>query len=202
MSVGPLHSTLREFASDRDILEQSGNIIADGGSLVSPIVARGFAIWSGARRSQPMPMAADLKAEQLEPILPYVYLVDVVDEADRNRSNGEPNFRYRLVGTDVVSHTEADNTGRLLSEVAHQGSQSTLIRLYSLAIRTGEPAVQRIPYFSKEGTRNWYETIVLPMATQPGGKADRLLGVAEHFHQTIPSGPLQADHVQPDQVTP
>lgn len=130
-------------------------------------------------------MASDLKAEQLESILPYVYLVDVIEGEDEGSGLRARDFRYRLVGTDIVSHTEADNTGRLLSDIAGQGSQSTLIRLYELVVDAGEPAVQRISYRSRRGSRHWYETIVLPMATRPGGRIDRLLGVAEHFFQTV-----------------
>ncbi|MEQ8586431.1 MAG: PAS domain-containing protein [Thalassobaculaceae bacterium] len=185
MAVGPLRSTLRMHSSNRSIVEQSARVVSDAACLVSPVVARGFDIWSAARSGAGVPPADGLKAEQLQAILPYVYLVDVVGGDGRETADGPPDFRYRLVGTDVVAHTEADNTGRLLSDIARQGSQATLIRLYELAIEQGQPAVQRIPYRSRRGSRHWYETIVMPMATGPDGRIDRLLGVAEHFCQSV-----------------
>ena len=184
MAVGPLHSTLRQHPRAQSVVEASGHLVVGEPSLVSPIVARGFAAWRSACRDGDLPLAESLKAEALAGILPYVYLVDV----DWKRGPGwveGPDFRYRLVGTDVVSHTAADNTGRRLSDIAGQGSQATLIRLYGLASEAAVPAVQRIAYLAKTGSRQWYETIVMPMVEEPGGPIIRLLGVAEHFSQAI-----------------
>lgn len=184
MAVGPLHSTLRQHPSAPSVVEDTGHLVVGEPNLVSPIVSRGYAAWNAARRDGELPVAESLKAEALTGILPYVYLVDV----EWNRGLGRveaPSFRYRLVGTDVVSHTEADNTGRRLTDIAHQGSQATLIRLYTLASDAAVPAVQRIAYLTKTGSRHWYETIVMPMVKEPGGPVARLLGVAEHFSQAV-----------------
>lgn len=184
MAVGPLHSTLRQHSPAQSVVEDAGHLVVGEPALVSPVVVRGFTAWNAARRDGELPLTDSLRAEALAGILPYVYLVDV----ERTRGLGPveaPNFRYRLVGTDVVSHTEADNTGRYLSDIAGQGSQSTLIRLYTLASDAAVPAVQRIVYLTKTGSRHWYETIVMPMAKEPGGPVVRLLGVAEHFSQAV-----------------
>ncbi|SDG42655.1 MULTISPECIES: PAS domain-containing protein [Thalassobaculum] len=182
MAVGPLHSTLRRHPSAESIAENSGHLVVGEPTLVSPIVARGHAAWAAACCEGALPLADDLKAEALAGILPYVYLVDVLSTEGPGPME-VADFRYRLVGTDVVSHTAADNTGRRLSDIAGQGSQATLIRLYTLASNAAVPAVQRIAYLTKSGSRHWYETIVMPMTTKRGGPADRLLGVAEHFCQ-------------------
>jgi len=179
MARGLLHSTLRQHPGGHSVVEESGRTVHGDDDLVSPISIRGHGLWHCARSEGGLPVAGSLPAEALVSILPYVYLVDVL-ETDDGRD-----YRYRLVGTDIVSHTEADNTGRRLSEVAAQGSQATLIRLYALATDTAAPAVQRIPYRSKVGSRLWYETIVMPLVVEPGGAVVRLLGVAEHFEQRI-----------------
>lgn len=180
MRIGLHQSKMRHHSSEQFIIEEEGRLISAATGLVSPIVRRGFEAWASARKDAALPLAEHLRAEALVAVLPYVYLVDVI---------GEPgdalDFRYRLVGTDVVSHTEADNTGHLLSEVAEQGSQAILIRLYELATEAAAPAVQRIAFRNRTGSRHWYETIVMPMAVQPGGPVVRLLGVAEHFSQSI-----------------
>lgn len=185
MAVGPLRSTLRMYSSNQSIVEQSGRAVSDASCLVSPVVARGFDIWTAAGAGSGVPSADALKAEHLQEILPYVYLVDTVFGDGVDGDQGPSDFRYRLVGTDVVAHTETDNTGRLLSTIALQGSQATLIRLFELALEQRQPAVQRIPNGGSRSSRQWYETIVMPMATGPDGRIDRLLGVAEHFCQTV-----------------
>lgn len=180
MAAGPLHSTLHQHSSTQSIVENTGHLVVGEPDLVSPIVARGYLAWKAARPDGELPLADNLKAEALAGILPYVFLVDV----EWHRGQGPvcgPSFRYRLVGTDVVSHTEADNTGRELADIAGQGSQETLIRLYTLASEASVPAVQRIAYRTRTGSRRWYETIVMPMAKELGGPVFRLLGVAEHF---------------------
>lgn len=182
MAVGPLHSTLRSHPPADAIVENAGHLVVGEPSLVSPIVARGYAAWAAACREGALPLADDLKAEALADVLPYVYLVDVLS-SDGPGPVEVADFRYRLVGTDVVSHTTADNTGRWLSDIAGQGSQATLIRLYTLASNSAVPAVQRIAYQTKTGSRHWYETVVMPMAIVRGGPVARLLGVAEHFSQ-------------------
>lgn len=181
MRTGPLHSSMRQHSPAQTIIEETGRFVSDGTGLVSPIIARGYAKWSAAGHAGALPKADDLKAEQLVGILPYVYLVDVIV----GETGNAPDFRYRLVGTDVVSHTEVDNTGYRLSEIAGQGSQATLTRLYALAAEAGKPAVQRISYRTKAGSRHWYETIVMPLALERGGPVARLLGVAEHFSQSV-----------------
>ena len=184
MAVEPLHSTLRNFPPSQAIVEERGFLIAGEPVLVSPIVARGFETWAATRQGTPLPLADSLKAEALASILPYVYLVDVL-WSRRPGAIELVDFEYRLLGTDIVSHTEADNTGQRLSSIAGQGSQATLIRLYTLAAEAGEPALQRIAYQSDTGRRQWYETLVMPMALERGGPVARLLGVAEHFSQTV-----------------
>jgi hypothetical protein len=179
MRIGPLHSTLRKHSPVQAITEEFGRTVVDEGDLISPVVVRGYQIWRGTAGQGELPLASDFTPERLLSVLPYVYLVDLIgSDVDRD-------FSYRLIGTDVVSHTEADNTGRRLSDIAGQGSQRTLIRLYELASETSAPAVQRIAYRDRSGRRLWYETIVMPLASVPGGSVSRLLGVAEHFSQSF-----------------
>lgn len=179
MPIRLLHSTLRQHPTGHSVVEERGRAVSGPEDLVSPISRRGYGIWQEACGGEGKADVADLTPERLVSILPYVYLVDVLS------GEGERDFRYRLVGTDIVSHTEADNTGRRLSEISWQGSQATLIRLYDLATQSGVPSVQRIAYPSKIGSRLWYETLVMPMAVEPKGPVTRLLGVAEHFSQSV-----------------
>lgn len=177
MRVGPLHFSVRRLATDTAIAETDGRRVAATDDLVSPISVSAFTLWQETREGLGIPSVGSITPERLVAILPFVFLVDRVGDG------GDVDFRYRLIGTDIVSHTAVDNTGRLLSDIADQGSQSILISLYAAVVASGEPTVQRIPYRSHLGSRFWYEALVMPLAAFPGGPVARLFGVAEHFSQ-------------------
>lgn len=109
-------------------------------------------------------------------LLPYTFLVDVLD--------GGADFRYRLVGTDIVAHTPRDNTGLRLSAIDGQGTQKQLAALFASVAAGRIPRFQRIAYRTRLGLRSWYETVVCPLA-EPVGAVDQLIGWAEHFHQPV-----------------
>ena len=56
--------------------------------------------WDSIRHGKSMPGRQDIDPGDIPAMLPFVFLVDVVDEGD--------DFRYRLVGTDIVRNTKMD----------------------------------------------------------------------------------------------
>ena len=53
-----------------------------------------YEYWTGKRKSGRWPLGADIDPEELAPLLPFVMLVDVLDDGRH--------FRFRLIGTDVA----------------------------------------------------------------------------------------------------
>lgn len=146
-------------------------------AVISQILRRGVAYWQDIRGDRPWPMRSDLDPARIVSLLPFLYMVDVLEDGS--------DFRYRLLGTDIVGNTVTDNTGKRLSELQFQGSQATLTVLYRDAYLSQEPRLQRIAYTTKAGIRSWYECVVLPLGTTGEAKPDILLGFAEHFIQPV-----------------
>ena len=152
--------------------------VAGAEALTSQVCRNGFAYWHGLRAGAALPRRDAVDPAMMRALLPYTFLVDVL------AADGD--FRYRLIGTDIVAHTPRDNTGLRLSEISDQGTQKQLSALYASVAAAGVPRFQRIPYRTRLGLRSWYETVVCPLCdpAAPGAVA-MLIGWAEHFHQPI-----------------
>lgn len=172
--VSRFNRRVTRFSRETEIVQATGEPLTRDEDLISEIDLEAYRHWLGLWRGGQMPGRPDFDPAAVTHLLPYLYLVDVLDG----------DFRYRLVGSDIASHTIADNTRRLLSEIRTQGSQETLIRLYEQVLATGKPHFQRIRYRTRFGVANWYETVVLPLAGSDGS-VKMLLGAAEHFDQTV-----------------
>lgn len=149
--------------------------------LNSGLCREGLAYWRSLERPDAgcaYPDRGKVDPGRIPGLLPYTFLVDVIA--------GGVDFRYRLVGTDVVSHTPRDNTGRNLSEIVAQGSQAQLHALYAAVVADGAPRFQRIAYRTRSKLRSWYETVVCPLSDRTAGTGIAvLIGWAEHFHQLV-----------------
>lgn len=163
----------------RDVVVQAVSLPAgDPAVLTSDICRSGLAYWRRLEFDGRLPDRAAIDPADMRALLPYTFMVDVLAGGDE--------FRYRLIGTNIVAHTPRDNTGMRLSEIDGQGTQAQLRALYASVAAGGGPRFQRIAYRTRSGLRSWYETVVCPMldrATGPG--AILLIGWAEHFHQPI-----------------
>lgn len=62
--------------------------------------------WVTKRGLRIAPSRAEMRPEEIAPLLPYVYIVDIIDRPRR--------FRFRLVGTRVVEGYGEDVAGRQL----------------------------------------------------------------------------------------
>ncbi len=175
------HSTDRHLQAGQVVDQAVSLPVDDPADLTSQICRNGHAYWRGLPSAGPIPTRETVDPSAMRGILPYTFMVDVVDRG--------ADFRYRLVGTDIVAHTPRDNTGLLLSHIDGQGSQRRLIALYAAVTAGASPRFQRIAYRTRIGLRSWYETVVCPLA-DPASPDDiaMLIGWAEHFHQPIDRG--------------
>jgi hypothetical protein len=150
---------------------------AEAGSTGSGIIDGVLAYWRSIHPpGRPFPARAHLDPVELGTLLSFVFLVDVIGDGR--------DFRYRLVGTDIVNHTVRDNTGRLLSELVAQGSQHSLARLYGIAVERRQAMMQWLVYENGVGLRRWYQTLVMPLSAD-GQSINMLLGVAVHFQELV-----------------
>jgi len=171
-------NTDRRVRADQIVVQAVSLPVADPESLTSAICRNGLEHWRRLRGERPMPGRDAVDPSAMRALLPYTFLVDVLEPGG--------DFRYRLVGTDIVAHTPRDNTGLRLSEITDQGTQHQLAALYGSVVGGKTPRFQRIAYRTRLGLRSWYETVVCPLV-DPGapGTVAMLIGWAEHFHQPI-----------------
>jgi hypothetical protein len=149
----------------------------DRGSTGSTIIDRTLDYWRAAGpQGRLAPARADIDPIELGGLLPFLFLTDVMGDGE--------DFRYRLIGTNIVNHTSRDNTGRLLSELVAQGDQSELAALYRHAWRERQPVMQWLVYETHIGLRRWYQTLVMPLSGD-GQQINMLLGVSVHYQELI-----------------
>ncbi len=125
-----------------------------------------------------LPGRQDMDPIDIPRMLPYVFLVDVL-----NKTN---DFRYRLVGTDIVKNTKRDFTGALLSDIQDVGSQNELIQLYRQCVSNKAPVTGKLNFTTRGGVENHYDVAVTPLASD-GQTIDMLFGFALHGDDAITS---------------
>jgi hypothetical protein len=129
-----------------------------------------FEYWTSKCRPGRLPCRSDIDPNEMVAFLPYVILLDVERGPARFR------FRYRLVGTEVVSLFGYDPTGRYLDEATSpQRYPQVHARLLSVA-ETKRPhyAILPVPLPNRDSV--YAEILTVPMASD-GDLVDLLLGV-------------------------
>ena len=74
-----------------------------------PVLAQALAYWRMKRRWQILPSRRDIDPTEIGPLLPHLQLIDVVERGAR--------YRYRLVGTSLVTSFGREYTGKYLDEL-------------------------------------------------------------------------------------
>lgn len=171
------------------VVQQEAVPVTSPDDLVSDRCRRIFHYWQAKRGARAFASRADIDPPEILDDLPFVYLLDCLMTERSGAGDGDaPDFRYRLVGTDIVAHTVADNTGQRLSDLRGQGSQARLAALYRAVVEGRAPFAQRIAYATRSGARAWYETLVAPLSDD-GDRINMLFGVAEHFREDTKGRP-------------
>src|SRR3546814_17700910 len=118
--------------------------------IVEPELREIYHYWSGKRGGRCYPTRADIRPEEIKRLLPFVLLLDVLDEGRH--------FRFRLVGPDAASGI--DPTGKLLHEAAPGGVYLNHLRALFRrgAARPGAPSTR---------SRSAYDAAPGPPTTSP-----------------------------------
>ncbi len=107
---------------------------------------------------------------QVPRLLPYLFLVDLVDDGQ--------DFRYRLIGGHIREHSPTNFVGRRLSEIRDIGSQGRLLEIYRQVVTEAAPVAARIPYATPElAAASHYDLLVVPLADDTG-RLFQLIGIA------------------------
>lgn len=111
-------------------------------------------------------------------LLAHVLLVDVVLDP--------PDFRYRLIGTEITQLTGRDSTGKLLSEIPYPPEVGERIgEIYAAVARSNEVLYAEDPadWASRDYIR--MATLLLP-ATSDGQRTDLIFGAVMKVVRELP----------------
>ena len=113
-------------------------IVTSDRALLTPIVMETFDYWTSKVRNRTLPARRDLDPCEIPNLLPWLILTDVFDDP--------LDFRYRLIGTQIVAQARRDLTGKRFSELDHAGPGSTVWTDRVKVVETRRPVFSTPPY--------------------------------------------------------
>ncbi len=161
-------------------MSESPGAMRSRSSLRSDVSARvrgrvldlGLEYWQSKIRDGRLPSRQDIEPLDIPDLLPQIILLDVARDPW--------NFRFRLIGTNVVYHLERDWTGTWFSEIGHMAPPSRIFNNCVEVASSGNAVRSQTPYVGPHSQYVRAEDIVLPLATD-GENPDKLLVFVEHF---------------------
>src|SRR5262245_55195267 len=127
--------------------------------LSDPDLIRFYDYWATLRGDRPMPSRRDVDPVQIPPgYLPDIMLIEVSHQPRR--------YRYRLIGTHVVTASGEDRTGRSFDDVAFFKTNPTVMQQYEQVVTTGEPLLSLEPFTNfTTGQQYDVDRIMLPLSS-------------------------------------
>jgi hypothetical protein len=135
-----------------------------------PDLLRFYDFWASLCAGRPMPARGDIDPLKIPPgYLPDLMLIDVFHEPRR--------YRYRLVGTHVVTASGEDRTGRYFDEVHFFKTNPKVMQHFETVADTGEPLYSLEPFTNCANGRHYeVDRLMLPLSND-GKRVDMLLVV-------------------------
>ena len=126
-------------------------------------------LWLSKCAGDMLPARSDFPTEDLRPWMGNLILMDVL--------NGGCDFRYRLIGTDIVTVVGRDLTGKLVSECDYDGGYEHVLSSFKLPIDRRCPVFRRgkVIWRSRKSFLN-YESVHCPLRTT-GDAVEMTIGV-------------------------
>ncbi len=90
------------------------------------------------------------------------------------------NFRFHLIGTNIVYHLAQDWTGSWFDEIPHMAGPSRIFNSCIDVATSGKALRSQTPYVGPHAKFVTAEDIILPLASD-GETVDKLLVFVEHF---------------------
>lgn len=133
-------------------------------------------LWASKCRLGQIPRRSDFPMDVLRPWIGQLVLMDVID--------GGLDFRYRLIGTGIVTAVGRDLTGRLVSECDYEGELEKILACFRAPVREQRPVISRgrITWRPQKSFRA-YENVHCPLRGEDSG-IDMIIGV-QNFHDAV-----------------
>lgn len=144
----------------------------DPEECLSHLVKLLHAWWDAARGSHDVPDRADLRPDELKPLLPTLFIADAEHEPFR--------VRYRLVGTRAAEVTGFDITGRYLDELLNAEPDQPWMDYYQRVYLTRKPLLGATTVPTSAGELFTYEFGIFPLR-KGGGTIEQFVAVEDYF---------------------
>ncbi len=132
-----------------------------------PVLAQALAYWRAKRRARAMPSRRDIDPTEIGPLLPHLPLIDVVDGGTR--------YRYRLVGTSLVTAFGREYTGKYLDELFAGERLAYARRVYGTVCSQFKPVFLRNRYSSTRDVDMMANRLYMPLSAD-GSSVNVILG--------------------------
>lgn len=139
----------------------------DPSQMIEPRLRALYDYWRAKLRGRRMPARPDIDPIEIPRLLSNLVLVSV--------SGAPPNFRFRLVGTEIVARYGMELTGRDLGDIDLGAEIDSVRSQYEETARDAAPTYCRHSFETKGGKYHSYERLLLPLSGD-GTHVDMLLG--------------------------
>ena len=139
--------------------------------LGSDILRSGFDHWSSLAADKPVPSRCAFDPSEMPPdLLPHNVMLEV--------GAAPLNFRYRVIGDEVLRFMGQNYTGQWLSDITQQAPPSTLFETLSEAVNGPLPTLSDTPLSDPDQNLYSSQEVVLPLSGDDG-QVSRLLTFVE-----------------------
>lgn len=156
-----------------EALRTRGSLRSDVSDVVrGRVLELGHDYWKSKVHNGRLPCRKDIEPLDIPALLPQIILLDVAREPW--------DFRFRLIGTNVVYHLNQDWTGSWFSQIGHMAAPSRIFTSCVEVSSSGTALRSETPYVGPHSNYVTAEDIILPLADD-GENVDKLLVFVEHF---------------------
>lgn len=142
--------------------------------LCSPVVRAGYEYWLKKKADRLLPSRQDMQPAEMLPFIGGVCLFDVrLDPLD---------FRYRLIGTQIVRYLSRDYTGTWMSSLEHQKPGNSMFENFRKVTETGKPSFNANPYVGPHAEFIKIQELVAPLSDD-GRTVNMLFAVVDFIRK-------------------
>jgi hypothetical protein len=125
-----------------------------------------YQYWQSKQGDRLMPARADIDPTEIPKLLPILLLIDVIATVS---------YRYRLVGTEIVSSAGQDITGKLFDEVLPDDAyKKYLLGLVNEVVESRQPLYAEGAFMAEKRVERLVRRLVLPLSSD-GTTVDMIL---------------------------
>jgi hypothetical protein len=157
--------------------------------LQHPMLQQFLRYWHQACAGHAMPRRSDIDPAAIKTLLPHVLIVDKV---------AERRFRYRLVGTEIVTASGRELTGSFVGDNTTGHYREFLVTLFDTAFNTSRIVFSCNAFVGADAPRRAAIRLLVPLSDN-GSTADRIIAIYIFDYDKRWHGAVTSDGVRATQ---